>query len=133
MNLSNFNWEEYLSLAIELESQSKDPNQTIKHARLRSSISRAYYSAFCICRNYLKHKEGKKLPKDQSIHKIVIEDFLNSNDITKREIGDFLKKLRQQRNKADYDDTFSNPEKTTSYSILLASDIIEKIKLLYHL
>lgn len=127
-NLSNFNWEDYLNLAIELENQTKNPNQTIKNARLRSSISRAYYSAFCICRNYLIFKEGKILKNNQSIHKTVIDEFLKSHDITKREIGDFLDKLRRNRNRADYNDFFSNPEKTTSYSISMASEIIEKIK-----
>ncbi len=53
----SFNWSEYLNLAQELAGRSTEPPN--QEARLRSSISRAYYAAFCKARNYLL---GKKYP-----------------------------------------------------------------------
>ena len=42
-----FDWEEYFNLAKELAG-------TTEEAKLRSAVSRAYYSAFCLARNYLR-------------------------------------------------------------------------------
>ncbi len=48
----SFNWDDYLFLAQELATHpSNFPNQ---EARLRSAISRAYYSAFCKARDFLR-------------------------------------------------------------------------------
>ena len=56
-----FNWAEYLELAKELaditstisSDSETDSKPRISEAKLRSSISRAYYAAFCIARNRL--------------------------------------------------------------------------------
>lgn len=57
-----FDWLEYYDLAKELADinsnnsgdSAKNPKSQISEAKLRSSIGRAYYAAFCIARNYLR-------------------------------------------------------------------------------
>ena len=60
--MSNFNWVDYFELSLNLagisaisecSSISKGDNPR-SEACLRASISRAYYAAFCIARNYLR-------------------------------------------------------------------------------
>jgi uncharacterized protein (UPF0332 family) len=47
-----FDWSDYLDLANELAGDIA--SQTTEEAKLRSSVSRAYYAAFCKARNYLR-------------------------------------------------------------------------------
>ena len=42
-----FDWSEYFNLAQELAGTSEE-------AKLQSAVSRAYYSVFCLARNYLR-------------------------------------------------------------------------------
>lgn len=61
-NLSKFNWTDYFKLALDLagindvseSSQISKGDNCKSEACLRASISRAYYAAFCIARNYLR-------------------------------------------------------------------------------
>lgn len=122
-----FDWQEYLKLAQELAGQSVKSNE---EARLRSSISRAYYAAFCNARNYLHYIEGHKIPSTSYAHRLVREQFKKSNDRLRRDIGIDMERLRQNRNKADYHNFVSGLQDMTCMSLSLAENIISKLNML---
>jgi len=62
-----FDWSEYLKLAQELAGQTVSPAN--EEAKLRSSVSRAYYAAFCKARNYLRDIEGCSIPSTPEAHR----------------------------------------------------------------
>lgn len=106
----SFNWSEYLGLAQQLAGKAQI--SATQESRLRSAISRAYYAAFLLARNYLRDEESISIPEKQS-HKFVIEQFKNSSEEVRKKIGKNLARLRFNRNKADYDDNFDRlPEET---------------------
>lgn len=109
-----FDWSEYFKLAQELAAMSGD-SAASQEARLRSAISRAYYSVFCIARNYLRDVEGntrisRNKTFDLNEHQYVAEEFVFHPSKQKRmtRIGRNLRYLRQIRNKADYADRIFN-------------------------
>lgn len=137
-----FDWSEYLYLAEELadvnpliKSASETTNQSkISEAKLRSSISRAYYAAFCIARNYLRDvlhdpRLSKARTWDINEHQYVAEEFRQNKAKNKKmiDIGNDLNRLRQFRNKADYEDIINNLQKEAKFSLKLAENIISKI------
>jgi uncharacterized protein (UPF0332 family) len=137
-----FNWAEYLELAKELaditstisSDSETDSKPRISEAKLRSSISRAYYAAFCIARNYLRDvlhepRLSKARTGDTNEHQFVADEFRYNKSKNKKmiEIGNDLGRLRQSRNKADYDDTIYTLEKDMKFSLKIAQNIIEKI------
>jgi len=120
----NFEWSDYLELARELAGQTASPAGT--EARLRSAISRAYYAAFCKCRNHLPDV-GTQLPQGPAIHQFVRDEFKDSTDKKRKKIGNDLDRLRADRNKADYDDSISGLGKMVYMDIELAEQIINAL------
>jgi len=114
----SFDWKNYLHLAEHL------PATTCRggvEARLRTSISRAYYAVFCQARNNLL-SEGKSLSgMDQ--HQSVIAMLHESGDGLKRKIATELGRLRRNRNKADYDDDIDNVAFMQQVSMTWAASI----------
>lgn len=138
----NFDWLEYYDLAKELAdinskksgNSASNPKSKISEAKLRSSISRAYYASFCISRNYLRDilfdpRLSKARSGDVNEHQYVAEEFEHNNGKNKKmiEIGKDLGRLRQFRNKADYEDNMYNLEKDARFALRLAENIITKI------
>lgn len=119
-----FDWNEYFKLAQEL-SQRKDGTDPQREARLRSAISRSYYSVFCSARNHL-NKKKVPLPKE-NIHASVKDQYRNSSDTTLRQIGNNLERLRIDRNKADYDDSFDRLNNTAVLHLMMAGMTIEDL------
>jgi uncharacterized protein (UPF0332 family) len=87
----SFNWVEFIELSEKLIDNFKD------QASFRTSISRAYYGAFCLARDKKQINSS-----DKNVHKIVIEIFQKSNNINEKKIGKILFDLRKARNEADY-------------------------------
>ncbi|MEG4628907.1 HEPN domain-containing protein [Microcoleus sp. AR_TQ3_B6] len=119
-----FEWSEYFYLAKELAETSKE-------AELRSAVSRAYYSAFCLARNYLRDlqqdpKLWRKKTYDINAHQYVAEKFIynQSKSQIMIEIGKDLSRLRKMRNKADYEDTMFNLKREARTALMLAHNII---------
>ena len=119
-----FDWSEYFNLAKELAETSKE-------AELRSAVSRAYYSAFGLARNYLR--DIQQYPRlwrnktyDINAHQYVAEKFIynQSKSQTMIEIGKDLSRLRKMRNKADYEDTIFNLKREARTALMLAQNII---------
>ncbi len=122
-----FDWSEYFYLAKELAETSEE-------AELRSAVSRAYYSAFCLARNYLRDIQldprlSWHKTYDINAHQYVAEKFIynQSKSQTMIEIGQNLNRLRKMRNKADYEDTMFNLKKEARTALMLAQNIISAL------
>ena len=122
-----FDWSEYFNLAKELAETSAE-------AELRSAVSRAYYSAFCLARNYLR--DIQQYPKlwhnktyDINAHQYVAENFIynQSKSQIMIEIGKDLSRLRKMRHKADYEDTMFNLKREARTALMLAQNIISAL------
>jgi uncharacterized protein (UPF0332 family) len=118
----SFNWLEYFVLAQELVGQSG--TLAGQEARQRSAISRAYYAAFCQARNHLRDKEGHSLPEDVQVHAYVRDQFRNSPDSRRKQIGENLNRLRIARNKADYEDSVPRLDKMTVTDMRMAQEVL---------
>ncbi len=125
-----FNWSEYLSLARQLARQA--PFAAAREARLRSAVSRAYYSVYCLARNRLV-SEGHVIPRDVNPHTYVIDQFRNSPDTKRGQLGLNLDRLRTDRNKADYFNSFQGLELTTPLDIALAEQALQALSSLANL
>ena len=93
----------------------------------RSVISRAYYAAMCLCRNYVKVHDGKEFHGD--IHK-ALQNYLKENPHNKirNRIGNQLQQLHRNRIKADYyDDMHEQPAYKAGKALTQAKRIIENI------
>jgi uncharacterized protein (UPF0332 family) len=120
----SFDWSEYLHLAQELTGQAVTPPS--QEAKLRSAISRAYYAAFCLARNHLLDK-GYPVPTDGRAHKYVPQKFKSRPDLSHRQIGENLDRLREDRRKADYDNVVSGLPSKTRMAIKLAKQAISTL------
>lgn len=125
-----FCWKQYLDLANELAKG--DENE----AKLRASISRDYYAAFCNARNYMINKDGNKFPPNISEHKYLAQyykgDLVESKSDTygtRSRIGKDLDSMRLNRKAVDYDDVlkFSNLKKTTDEVLKRSKRVIENV------
>jgi uncharacterized protein (UPF0332 family) len=138
-NFNKFSWISYFKLSLELAgikdvsellNISKINNQQ-SEAHLRASISRAYYAAFCIARNYLRDDLDdprlRKQNNDVNEHKYVADELTNSRDKILAKAGKDLSRLRIYRNQSDYDDNVKNILSTAEMSIRLADNIIKAI------
>ena len=141
--MSNFNnkfdWRDYFDLSLELAginsveevSDITKDQKSRSESHLRSSVSRAYYAAFCIARNYLRDELDdprlKKQNNDVNEHKYVADELNNSRDKTLSKAGKDLSRLRIYRNQSDYDDSVRNIASTAEMSIRLADNIIRSI------
>ena len=98
----SFQWLEYFTLAHELAGTGTMPSTL--EARLRSSVSRAYYAAFGVARLHLVNVEGNQsIPASGDAHHAVADAFRGSPDVNRQVIGEALHTLRQYRNQAGYD------------------------------
>ena len=127
-----FDWSEYLNLAQELAATNSDSSAN-SEAKLRSAISRAYYSTFCLARNYLRdiEKDPRLSRKNRDIneHQYVAEEFIYHPTKMKNmvRIGENLSRLRELRNKADYEDTLYNLQNAVKNALMLAQNIISAL------
>ena len=109
-----FSWNDYILLADQLNTGS--PND----AQMRTATSRAYYGAFCLCRN----KKGLSADRRPNIHQVVIDEFKNSDDSIEYSIGNTLDGLRGKRVDADYKISYKPNPQTTKLDIKNAESIV---------
>lgn len=127
-----FDWSEYLNLAQELAATNSDSSAN-SEAKLRSAISRAYYATFCLARNYLRdiEKDPRLFRKNRDFNEnqYVAEEFIYHPTKMKNmvKIGENLSKLRELRNKADYEDTMFNLQNAVKNALMLAQNIISAL------
>ncbi len=133
---TEFDWCDYYNLAKELND-----NEDLNEAKLRAIISRAYYSAFCKSRNYLRDsgdldlqdKNGRNRHGEHfNVHEYVGREFSNNKNPSWQDIGKFLIALRVHRNSADYHDKFEGKLQLESeMSLKLSKDILKNLENLY--
>jgi len=123
----SFDWSQYLRLADELAGKGSTPPS--QEAKLRSSVSRCYYAAYCTARNHLRDIDRIPIPPDDT-HKFVREKFINSRDTPRKQIGVSLDRLRIARNRVDYDDVIDTRRwlpLTTAMDLLMSQQVISDI------
>lgn len=123
-----FDWSEYLKLAQELAGHIASP--VSQEAKLRSSVSRAYYAAFCSARNYLSDTEGRMIPSTGQAHVYVRNEFKSSSDRRRKSIGEDLNRLRVRRNKVDYEDSVRGLSSMVIMTLTLAQQVISRVNTL---
>ena len=124
----SFDWTQYLFLAQELTKPSgSSPN---RDARLRSAVSRAYYAAFCTARNYLRDDRKELIPSNVKAHKVVRDIFDSATDKRGLSIAKNLDRLRNDRNKADYDDHELALQSMSEFALKLCQSIFVNIRAL---
>ena len=114
-----FNWKEFLELSKFL--QNCDEDCVSKETKLRSAISRAYFSAFCHARNYARDKEKYVPQMTAEDHKTLRQHFIFKKRMN---IANHLQDLRNWRNDCDYHDDVDNMDIMTNKSIDKASNIL---------
>ncbi|QFS42769.1 HEPN domain-containing protein [Nostoc sphaeroides] len=118
----SFDWSQYLNLAKELTDQPTTPAN--QEAKLRDAISRSYYAAFILARNYLRDQEGISIPKISDAHRYVWEQFKLNPHPQRQLIANNLKRLRAYRNQADYVDKFPGLAGATIIALDLSEEVI---------
>lgn len=117
----SFDWKEYVCLAEDLLNRTEE-------SCCRSSISSAYYGAFCMTRNR-KGLQNYKTGKGENIHWVVINAYKNSSDINEQNVGRMLDKLRKSRNDADYDERRSISRNLAERMVLSAKQILTNMRI----
>src|SRR5690606_26547753 len=93
-----------------------------KESRLRSSVSRAYYAAFCSARNHAG-SNGYQIKNTAADH-YGVEKFYSNRVISYPQVGTNLSRLRVARNMCDYDETVKGLSSKTRLSIMQAESIL---------
>lgn len=128
----SYEWKHYLNFANGL---LKDGTYSDSSTNYRVAISRAYYAAYHIALAFI---EVHNLPKGRTgaSHERVINaystmDRKDSNFKSMcKSIGYNLRRLRDRRNKADYDGNCNCTESDAKFAVNLAENIISKIETL---
>lgn len=142
-----FDWLNYLALAEKLldevtifldrdkNSSDRENSELLYEAKLRCAISRAYYSVFCLARNYLRDiEEDYELKKSKEYgirpHRYVIDRFRRSNTKGYNNIGTSLERLLKMRHEVDYEDilplnTLLSKAKS---AVKIAKQIVEQLE-----
>ena len=115
-----FDWTEFLTLATELSQRSDE-------AALRSAVSRAYYAAFGKARAFLI-AEGVTFVSDAGDHALVWETFRGSDNDSRYYIGVDGFSLRNQRNKADYNDDLSDIQVRAQRAVKKAEAVLKALE-----
>ena len=109
-----FNWNSYLILAKRLAKNITESNK-------RSSVSRAYYSVYCLSRNYAISQGLQNIQSPKMHGKVV--GFYKKKKKMHAIVGN-LGRLRDLRNQCDYDDSVSGLDGKVLLSLDLADDIL---------
>lgn len=96
----SFDWQGYLISAQEIVAKVNDFSDG--EAIYRTAVSRAYYAVFCLARNYVRDIDGEEFSGND--HRNLQEYFRGNFHKPRRKIGNQLRKLHQDRIKADYHD-----------------------------
>lgn len=120
-------WDTFLALAVDLEAaDTSDPTAEISEARLRSAVSRSYYTVFHAARDLAG------MPK--AGHSTLHNHFIDTNDPTLMALGRKLKILKICRISADYDSVYCGrfPQPTdlknsVQFVLVEAEDLLETL------
>jgi uncharacterized protein (UPF0332 family) len=116
---------DFISLAIRLSNSHNE-------ADLRTAVSRAYYGAFHVAREFLEdcgvYLSGKELFKVEAHQKVrfCLGESRNEDAVM---VGKKLGSLRDRRNEADYElklTTFSNPA-NVAIEVRIARELVDAV------
>ena len=109
-----FDWKKNSDVGINLMNFSK------REEYQRSSVSRFYYACFGPLKEYYE-ESFRKILSTKDAHKTLILELISSPFIEEQLLGKKLKKLRFQRNMADYN------EKSQDFEVEKSRRIVEDI------
>jgi len=113
-----FDWNTYLKLAEDLIEENSSQEAC------RTSISRAYYSVYNLCKDkYLDLSDAQMVKKDS--HKFIIDKYLEEKKVAKS-IGHKLNTLKAKRVKSDYYSSEKIDIKIAKETLLLARKILDE-------
>ena len=116
----SFDWSEFLRLSESLVGATG--RAPIEQSKLRTAISRAYYSAFCATRDHLAD-QGEIAPTGSPDDHKLVQAHLEGGDKNRRRIRGKLGPLRVRRNSADYDARISSPRRSAAWAVKIAQEI----------
>lgn len=126
-----FDWKEYLELAKSFQADAQRSKNT--EALLRSSISRAYYAAFNVSKNYLISLNYVISKRDAhgNVRKQFEQLSIEETDNNKREkfimISANLDNLSFDRKRADYDGQLDRVCDVSKVSLKRSEEIINAV------
>jgi hypothetical protein len=106
---------DFLDLASSLFAKNRSPNEAL----CRTIVSRAYYGAFHLARNYVVQLG---FPETDS-HRFLSDALTASGEPSVIQAGDFLRNLATARGRADYDLTKPNVIRQVQDAAFLKSQI----------
>ena len=117
----SFDWNGLYELANELRGCEAC---NLREARLRSSMSRAYYAVFCVARECLVNKTDFVACTGPEAH-VQMEAAFRVHD---GNISASLQRLRVLRNQADYDNEIPGLPEKCEVALKRADGTLEKLK-----
>jgi uncharacterized protein (UPF0332 family) len=124
-----FNWSDYLSLAEWLATNGGTSNLPVdSSAAFRTSVSRAYYTAFHAALGLLVRKSEFVPQWTGADHAGVMRCFQNHQAEPRKRIGLWLGRLKDRRRKADYDVAVEHPRDFATDSVKLARLILRDLQ-----
>ena len=123
-----FDWADYLKLAQELSGRSEEACQ-------RSAISRSYYALFNLALNWLFLRQrtlySSVHSQPSSLHQALWQAFIGASDPVWIDIGVLGFRLRDFRNRADYDNSISRLPDVLATAIADAEELRSLLDSLY--
>lgn len=135
----SFRWESYLDVALALapDAHALTPSSVSEvlaplnaEARYRCAISRAYYAAMSVCREWIRlNAPDYALAGDAKEHGDVRAFFLQSSQADDQAIGRALNQLAEWRRQADYETAIRlNWKNTAGAALSRAETICQRIE-----
>jgi uncharacterized protein (UPF0332 family) len=124
----SYDWKEYFDLAKSLCDDPTTPGPPV--AALRTTMSRAYYACYhkaCELSQTDHIKYRPILTSGSSDHRKLINYLCSAPEKSRQRIGQHLGRLRDLRNKADYDNKVKDLKKNARTSIREARKALEML------
>jgi uncharacterized protein (UPF0332 family) len=121
-----FDWSEYVGFAEWLVANAA--NLPSPEAARRSAVSRAYYGAFQSALALLLRKKEYEATGDAKEHGNVQRAYQQHQNAPRRQIGTWLGRLRDRRNRADYEAEMDDPARVAQASVHDARQVLTYLK-----
>ena len=118
----DFDWKQYYYLAQNLHGDTSVTSNS--EAKKRSAVSRLYFAAYCLSRNYARKFLKFTITRDVGDHS-ELRTHLQINGFTG--IARMLSDLRRFRNDCDYEDVVPNLEGLVRMSLERTQKILDQL------
>ena len=119
----SFDWSSYLTLAKELNESEE--SHSSGEAYRRSAVSRAYYYAYHLSKSHIE-SVGMDIPK-RNPHASLIALLGEHFDQEGLQLAHRLARMRDYRNQADYDSSFTYNREWVSAMIAQAEQFVKDV------